>query len=101
MSNGALFHQFPTKEAIADALYADAIASFQEGLWDLLERRPRSLHAAVRGVIAHQIAWIEANVDRARFLYARGTLDWGSPGQAQVDQLNRKLADAYRRWMGE
>jgi Bacterial regulatory proteins, tetR family len=30
-SNGALFHHFPTKEAIAAALYADAIASFQHG----------------------------------------------------------------------
>jgi AcrR family transcriptional regulator len=99
VSNGALFHHFPTKEAIADALYADAIASFQRGLWELLEHRPRSVRAAVRGVIAHQIAWIEANTDRARFVYGRGTLDWDSPGQAQLDQLNRKLADAYRQWM--
>ncbi len=99
VSNGALFHQFPTKEAIADALYAEAIASFQQGLWDLLERQPPSLRAAVRSVIAHQIAWIEANADWARFVYARGNPDWDSPGQAQVDQLNRKLAGAYRQWM--
>ena len=31
-SNGALFHHFPSKEAIADSLYVYAIASFQEGL---------------------------------------------------------------------
>ena len=99
VSNGALFHQFPTKEAIAGALYVDAMASFQEGLWELLARKPRSLRAAVGGVIAHQIAWIEANPDRARFVYARGTLDWTSPAGAEVEQLNRKLADAYRAWM--
>lgn len=99
VSNGALFHHFPTKEAIADALYADAIASFQQGLWDLLERRPRSVRAAVRGVIAHQISWVEHNTDRARFVYGRGTLDWDSPGQAHLNQLNRELADAYRQWM--
>jgi AcrR family transcriptional regulator len=99
VSNGALFHQFPTKEAIADALYAEAIASFQRGLWDLLERRPRSLREAVSGTIAHQVAWIEANVDHARFLYTRGNLDWDSPSGPQLDQLNRKLADAYREWM--
>ena len=28
-SNGALFHYFPSKEAIAEALYTGAIASFQ------------------------------------------------------------------------
>jgi AcrR family transcriptional regulator len=99
VSNGALFHQFPTKEAIADALYLDVISSFQQGLWDLLDQRPRSLRAAVRGVIAHQIGWIEGNVDRARFVYARGNLDWASPAGAELGKLNRELAGAFRQWM--
>jgi AcrR family transcriptional regulator len=98
VSNGALFHQFATKEAIADALYVDAIASFQQGVWELLERRPASLREAVRGVIGHQIGWIEANAERARFVYARGNLDWSSPAGTQLDHLNRKLSDAYQQW---
>lgn len=99
VSNGALFHHFPTKEAIADALYVDAIASFQRGLWELLQRRSRSLRAAVRGTISHQLHWIEANEDRARFLYMRGHLEWDSPGGAELEELNRSLAEAYRQWM--
>jgi AcrR family transcriptional regulator len=99
VSNGALFHHFPTKDAIADALYVDSMTSFQEGLWELLRRRPRSLRAAVRGAIAHQISWIEANTDRARFVYTRGTLDWESPAGAQLGEVNRKLAAAYQDWM--
>jgi len=99
VSNGALFHQFPTKEAIADALYVEAMASFQQGLWELLDRRPLSPREAVRGVIAHQIGWIEANPDRARFVYAHGNLGPDSPASAELDQLNHELADAYRRWM--
>jgi AcrR family transcriptional regulator len=99
VSNGALFHHFASKEAIAGALYVDAIASFQEGLWELLRRRPRSLRAAVRGSIAHQLQWIEQHEDRARFLYMRGHLDWDSPAGAQLQQLNRDLAQAYREWM--
>jgi len=99
VSNGALFHHFATKEAIAGALYVDAIASFQRGLWELLRRRPRSLHAAVRGSIAHQLQWIEHNQDSARFLYARGHLDWDGPAGAQLQELNRDLAQAYRDWM--
>jgi AcrR family transcriptional regulator len=99
VSNGALFHHFPTKEAIAGALYVDAIASFQQGLWSLLRRRPRSLHAAVRGSITHQLQWIERNQDSARFLYARGHLDWDGPAGAQLQELNRDLAHAYRDWM--
>ena len=99
VSNGTLFHRFPTKEAIADALYLESIASFQEGLWHLLARRPRSLRAAVRGTIAHQLEWIEANVERARFVYTRGTLDVDSPGSAELEEMNRKLASAYQAWM--
>jgi AcrR family transcriptional regulator len=99
VSNGTLFHRFPTKEAIADALYLESMASFQNGLWRLLARRPRSLRAAVRGTIAHQVEWIEANVDRARFVYTRGTLDVDSPGSAELEEMNRKLAAAYQAWL--
>jgi AcrR family transcriptional regulator len=98
-SNGGLFHHFPSKEAIADALYVEAIASFQEGLWELVGRRPRSLRAAVRGAIAHQLRWIEEHADLARFVYLRGHLHWESPGDAQVTALNRRLAAAFRQWM--
>ena len=99
VSNGTLFHHFPTKEAIADALYLESMASFQEGLWRLLARRPRSLRSAVRGTIAHQLEWIEANVDRARFVYTRGTLDVDSPGSAELEEMNRELAAAYQAWL--
>lgn len=98
-SNGALFHHFPSKEAIADALYLDAIASFQEGLWELLRRRPRSLEAAVGGAVSHQLAWTEQHTDLARFLYLRGHLDWDAPGGAKLAELNRGLAGAFREWM--
>jgi AcrR family transcriptional regulator len=98
-SNGSLFHHFPTKEALADALFVEAMASFQEGLWDLVRRKPRSLRAAVRGTIAHQLGWIEENADLARFLYMRGQLDWDSPAGSQVAALNRDLGAAFKEWM--
>lgn len=98
-TNGALFHHFPSKEAIAGALYVEAIASFQQGLWDLLARRPRSLRAAVHGTIAHQLRWTEQNADLARFVYRRGHLGWDTPAGAELDSLNRELAAAFREWM--
>jgi AcrR family transcriptional regulator len=98
-SNGALFHHFASKEAIAGALHVDAIVSFQQGLWEVLRRKPRSPRAAVRGSISHQLQWIEENEDRARFLYMRAHLDWDSPAGAELVELNRNLAHAYRDWM--
>jgi AcrR family transcriptional regulator len=99
VSNGALFHHFPSKEAVADALYVDAIASFQDGLWELLRGRPSSLRAAVRGTIGHQLTWVEQNPEPARFVYMRGHLDWESPASAALAALNRDLAGAFREWM--
>jgi AcrR family transcriptional regulator len=98
-SNGALFHYFRSKEAIAEALYVEAIASFQEGLWDLVRRKPRSARAAVHGAVAHQLRWTEQHADLARFVYMRGHLDWDTPGGARVSSLNRELAAAFRKWM--
>jgi AcrR family transcriptional regulator len=99
VSNGSLFHHFPTKEAIADALYVDAIGSFQEGLWRQLQQRPRSLRSAVRAVIAHQVGWITANMDRARFVYGRGVLEWHSPASEELGEMNRRLSAAYQAWL--
>ena len=98
-SNGALFHHFPSKEAIADALYVEAIASFQAGLWDLVGRAPGALRDAVRGAIAHQLTWTEQHPDLARFIYTRGHLDWNSPAGAELAALNRDLAAAFKEWM--
>jgi AcrR family transcriptional regulator len=99
VSNGALFHHFPSKEAIADALFVEAISSFHEGLWRLVARKPRSLRSAVRGVIEHQLRWIEEHPDLARFVYMRGHLDWDSEGGSEVVELNRRIAAAIRTWM--
>jgi AcrR family transcriptional regulator len=98
-SNGALFHHFPSKEAIAGALHVAAIASFQQGLWDLVSREPESLAEAVRAVLEHQLTWTERNADLARFIYARGHLDWDTAAGAELAARNRDLAAAFRQWM--
>jgi AcrR family transcriptional regulator len=99
VTNGALFHHFASKEAIADALYVEALASFQDGLWALLRRKPRALRSAMRGVLGHQLTWTEENQDLARFLYMRGEIDWNTPAGVELAARNRSLAEAYREWM--
>jgi AcrR family transcriptional regulator len=99
VSNGALFHHFPSKEAIADALYVEAMASFQAGLQELIRRKPRTLRAAVRGTITHQLRWIEEHAELARFVYLRGHLDWDSLAAGEVERLNRDLASEVHAWM--
>ena len=77
----------------------EALASFQQGLWDLVSRKPESLRAAVRAVLEHQLTWTERNADLARFIYARGHLDWDTAAGAELAARNRDLAAAFRQWM--
>lgn len=99
VSNGALFHHFRSKEAIADALHVHGIASFQDGLWEIVRTKPRGVREAVGAVIEHQLAWTEENPELARFLYMRGHLDWSPEAASQLEALNRELADAFQAWL--
>jgi AcrR family transcriptional regulator len=101
ISNGALFHHFPTKDAIAEALYLRGIASYQEGLLEALEHH-RGLRAArdtIKAAVHHHLAWVEANRDLARFMYERGRPDWQPTHGAAVRQLNRSTAVHIRDWI--
>ncbi len=98
ISNGALFHHFPTKDAIAEALYLRGIASYQEGLLQALERR-RGARATIAAAVRHHLAWVEAQRDLAWFMYERGRPDWQPAQSAAVRQLNRSVAVHVRDWI--
>jgi AcrR family transcriptional regulator len=101
ISNGALFHHFPSKDAIGEALYLQGIASYQEGLVKALERHrgPKAARATLKAAVHHHLAWVEANRDLAWFMYERGRPDWQPAHGAGVRQLNRATAIHVRDWM--
>ncbi|BBU24737.1 TetR/AcrR family transcriptional regulator [Mycobacterium xenopi] len=100
VSNGALFHHFPNKEAIAAGLYLDAMRCVQEGYWATLKDQPATLRDAVAGIVAKLLGWVESNQQWARFLYAQGHLDWSSDAAGELRTINRDLVLAYREWLG-
>jgi AcrR family transcriptional regulator len=95
VSNGALFHHFRSKEAIAGAIYADAIRDFQSGHWRILTSPPETLRACADAIVGHHLQWVEANPDRARFLYESGRLDGDSDQMRELKAMNAELAKAY------
>jgi AcrR family transcriptional regulator len=101
ISNGALFHHFPTKDAIAEALYVRGIASYQEGLILALERYrgADAARATIKSAVHHHLAWVEANRDLAQFMYERGRPDWQPAHGAAVRKLNRSTAMHVRDWI--
>lgn len=97
VSNGALFHRFSSKESIAAALYVDAIRSFQEEHWRILDAgTPGSLRDMVDAIVGHQLQWIQDNPDAAQFVYDRGQLDWSPEAAEELARLNGQLVQEYR-----
>ncbi|MBH0776797.1 TetR/AcrR family transcriptional regulator [Nocardia bovistercoris] len=99
VSNGALFHHFPTKEAIAGALYVESIRSIQDGYRRVLERGPSTPREAIGGVIEQHLSWVERNPARARFLYAQGRLDWSTAAGDELRAMNTEVGGAYREFL--
>lgn len=97
ISNGSLFHFFPTKEAIAVALYVEAITSYQEKLTAALNGGPTPA-AALRAVVTAQCAWVKDEEKRARFLFAQGAPDWSPDAAAAVGALNARFCESIETW---
>lgn len=100
ISNGALFHHFPSKDAIAEALYLRGIASYQEGLVAALARGGEdNARETVAAAVRHHLAWVERDRALASFMYERGRPDWQPSHGAGVRKLNRSAAAHVRDWI--
>src|SRR5262249_9274166 len=101
VSNGALFHHFPSKDAIAEALYLRGIASYQEGLFRALEPHRGTMNgpATIGAAVHHHLFWVEKNRNLAWFMYERGRPDWHPAHGAAIRKLNRSAAVHIRDWI--
>lgn len=98
VSNGALFHHFRSKDAIAAALYAEALLDFQRELWRILDARPTTLRDGIDAIVGHHLRWVQVNPDRARFLYQAGRLTGDCEPMRAVERGNSELLAAYAAW---
>lgn len=99
ISNGALFHHFPTKDAIGEALYVRGIAAYQEGLVRALADHEGEARETLRAAVQHHLAFVEKNRSLAFFMYERGRPDWQPAQGAAVRKLNRSTAAHVRDWI--
>jgi len=88
-SIGSIYHHFGGKEDIAEALYADVLARYQQGFLAALDDDTR---AGVRGVVAFHLRWALAHPAEMRFLLA------ASPSGEAVRARNRRFFAAVRAW---
>jgi AcrR family transcriptional regulator len=71
VSNGSLYHLYPTKAALVAGLYVDGMQQCQQGILSAIEAGS-SPELAVRGVVSFQATWVDRHVELARLTYA----DW-------------------------
>jgi AcrR family transcriptional regulator len=100
-SVGSLYYHFAKgKEAIASALYLDAIAEYQHGFLTEL-RRHRDAGAGVRATVRYHLRWVEDHPQQARFLFNYGDLAIRGRTHDELAELNRRLLTEVRSWAAE
>jgi AcrR family transcriptional regulator len=70
VSNGSLFHHFPTKDSLASALYIEALRSYQAAVLVEFDGHKSPRRAICAAVEAH-LRWVAHHVDEARRLHER------------------------------
>src|SRR5512139_1478160 len=68
VSNGSLYHHFPTKAELADALYVQTLHDFHGALLAAI-KGDADAEAGVKGMVRAYIGWVVRHPDRAALLH--------------------------------
>lgn len=97
VSNGSFFHHFADKEAVAEALYLDALAGYHGQVLGAIEAATEAA-AGIAALVRTHLAWVQAHPDLARFLFARGTPDWTAGRAETIGRANRAMLTRFSAW---
>lgn len=96
-SNGSVFHHFPTKEALAGAVYVDCVGHYQKVILEELERHDDA-EDAVRGIVRTHLGWCVDHPQMARFLITMTEPAVLHAAEHELKDLNERFAAALRSW---
>jgi AcrR family transcriptional regulator len=98
VSNGSLYHLYPTKAALAARLYSDGMQRCQHGILHAVESAS-SPELAVRGAVSFQATWVDRHVELARLTYA----DWHDEvlmaAAPRLDESSRNYMRVVDGWL--
>ena len=98
VSNGSFFHFFKSKEALAAALYLDALHSYH----DAMARRVSERTGAAEGVeylVKAHLRWVVDHRSQARFLFEQSRSEWLGQVRDQQRAANASFKRSVQRWM--
>lgn len=96
-SNGSVFHHFPTKEALAGAVYVDCAARYQEVFLQELDRHDDA-ETAVRAIVRMHLHWCTDQPQMARYLITMTEPAVLRAAEPELKNLNEKFASTLRAW---
>lgn len=100
VSNGSLYHHFPTRQHLAHALYAEILGDYHRALLSRLQRA-RSAEAGVKALVGAHIQWVLGAPAQARLLHelrrsgalASEEAPWSAPNAQAFATLGQWVAD--------
>ncbi|WP_318218751.1 TetR/AcrR family transcriptional regulator [Streptomyces sp. SCL15-6] len=97
VSNGSLFHHFPSKQDLAEAVYLQGLEQHQAELHAALTPQ-LGLRAGIEGVVHRHLTWMAEHPRLATFLLAPP--DWIAPRDApQIAASSREFFDSIAQWL--
>ncbi len=96
-SNGSVFHHFPTKEALAAAVYVDCAARYQEVFLEELDRHDDA-ETAVREIVRMHLRWCADHPQMARFLITMTEPAVLHAAEHELRELNERFVSTLRLW---
>lgn len=98
VSNGSLYHHFPTKAQLADALYAWTLRDFHAAQLAPIRGRA-SAQNGVKGMVRAYVDWVCANPERARLLHDLKRSGDLAGGSGEWQQANAETLGVLREWI--
>jgi AcrR family transcriptional regulator len=98
VSNGSFFHFFKSKEALAAALYLDALQSYHDAMARSVSERTSAAEGVANLVKAH-LRWVTDHRAQARFLFEQSRSEWLEPVRDQQRAANASFKKSMHRWI--
>ncbi|WP_342381734.1 TetR/AcrR family transcriptional regulator [Myxococcus stipitatus] len=96
-STGSIYHLFPSKDAIAAALYLEVLGEYQAGVLKVLEA-----HAGARegteALVRHHVEWTLERPDATRFLLGARGVAAVVAAEASITERNKGFFRQVKDW---
>ena len=96
-STGSIYHLFGGKAAIAGAVYAECLRSYQEAFLSVL-RGSGGAESGIREVVRFQAEWCQRNPLMARFLLTLRDAAVIAAAPPDLDDANSRFFEAVGSW---